>query len=168
MKKLFLFLLSLTPFTAACGNPLEIGAKAPALEAIDHDGNKVSLAEAYAKGLVLVFFYPRADTPGCTAQACSLRDFYAPLKDKGVTIFGVSTDSPKAQKAFKEKHNLPFSLLADTEAKVIEGFGVPRRANFASRQAFLIKDGVVIWRDLRASTAKQAEDVMAALKELGL
>jgi len=167
MKKLILFLLSLVPFTAACGNPLEIGAKAPVLEAIDQDGEKVSLSEAYAKGLVLVYFYPRADTSGCTAQACSLRDAYAPLKDKGLTIFGVSTDTPAAQKAFKDKHNLPFTLLADTEAKVVDGFGVPKRGNFASRQAFLIKDGVIVWRDLRASTAKQAEDVMAALKELG-
>lgn len=167
MKKLLATLFALIPFSAACSNPLEVGAKAPEVEAVDQDGKTVSLADAYKEGLVLVFFYPRANTPGCTAQACSLRDAYEPLTEKGVRIFGVSTDSAERQKAFKEEQKLPFTLLADTEGKVCDGFGVPRRASFAARQAFLVKDGKIVWRDLRASTGRQAEDVLKALEELG-
>ena len=152
----------------ACGNPLELGARAPELKAIDHDGKTVDLAEAYKNHIVLLFFYPRANTSGCTAQACSLRDAYEPLTEKGVKIFGVSTDTTRAQTAFRNDHNLPFTLLADTDAKVIEAFGVPKRGNFAARQAFLIKDGVIVWRDLRASTARQAQDVLEALEKLGV
>ncbi len=168
MKKLIVCLLAFIPFAVACGNPLEVGAKAPDVKAVDHDGKTVSLTEAYKKDIVLVFFYPRANTSGCTAQACSLRDAYEPLTKKGVKIFGVSTDTPEAQKSFRDNHNLPFTLIADTDSKVIEGFGVPKRGNFAARQAFLVKDGVIIWRDLRASTARQAQDVLEALEKLGV
>ena len=166
MKKLAAILLALIPFAVACSEPIEVGAEAPEVEALDQDGNAVSLADAYKKGTVLVFFYPRANTPGCTAQACSLRDAYEPLTEKGVRIFGVSTDSVERQKAFQEEHNLPFTLLADVDGKICEGFGVPRRASFAARQAFLVKDGKIVWRDLSASTADQARDVLKALEEL--
>lgn len=148
------------------GKPLEINASAPAVEAINQDGQKVSLGDAYKEGLVLVYFYPKADTPGCTAQACSLRDDFAALKDQGVKVFGVSTDTVADQKKFQEKYKLPFTLLSDEDGKLVDAFGVPKRGTFASRQAFLIKDGNVVWRDLSASTAKQAADVLAALKDL--
>ncbi len=167
MKKFLLFLASFLPFAALQGEPLEIGAPAPAVEAIDQDGQKISLGDLYKEGLVLVYFYPKADTPGCTAQACSLRDDFAALKDRGVKVLGVSTDSVAAQKKFQQKYNLPFTLIADPEAKLVEKFGVPKRGEFASRQAFLIKDGKIVWRDLKASTAQQAADVLAALEKLG-
>jgi peroxiredoxin Q/BCP len=166
MKKLIFFLLSFVPFVGAQATPLEIGAQAPNIQAIDQDGATVSLGDLYQKGRVLVFFYPKASTPGCTAQACSLRDEFAVLKEKGVEVLGVSTDSVAAQKNFKEKHNLPFSLIADEDAAVVKAFGVPTRGNFASRQAFLVQDGKIVWRDLSASTSKQAQDVMAALETL--
>lgn len=126
----------------------------------------MNLADASKEGVMLVFFYPKANTPGCTAQACSLRDAYETLAEKGVRIFGVSTDSVEKQKAFRTEHNLPFTLLADTDGEVCDGFGVPRRATFAARQAFLIKDGKIVWRDLSASTADQAKDVLKALESL--
>lgn len=167
MKKFAVLLFALIPFTTACSKPIEIGVKAPEVEAVDQDGKTVSLGAAYKEATVLVFFYPRANTPGCTAQACSLRDSFEVLTEKGVRVFGVSADSVERQKAFKDEHNLPFTLLADTEGKVSKGFGVPVRAGFAARQAFLVKDGKIVWRDLSASTAKQAQDVLKALEELG-
>jgi thioredoxin-dependent peroxiredoxin len=158
-------------FTASStlrADPIEVGAPAPAVSATAHTGQTIQLGDLYQKGIVLVYFYPKADTSGCTAQACSLRDAYAALTDRGVTVVGVSSDNVAAQKAFQEKYSLPFTLLADTEHKVIDAFGVPlRMGSFASRQAFLIKGGKVVWRDLSASTSQQAADVLAALDQLG-
>lgn len=149
--------------SCAQGNPLEIGAEAPAITCKNQNGEQVDLSKAYKEGMVLIYFYPKADTPGCTAQACSLRDAYEVLGQRGVTVFGVSMDSPEDQKAFADKYNLPFTLLADSEGKLVEAFGVPRRGRFASRQAFLIEDGKVTWRDTSASTREQAADVLAVL-----
>jgi len=146
--------------------PLEIGADAPALKVKTDTGATLDLGETYAKGVVLVYFYPRADTPGCTKQACNLRDHYTALQDAGITVIGVSTDEVSAQKAFKEKFNLPFTLVADTKAKLVDGFGVPRNGDFARRQAFLVQDGKVVWRDLQATPTTQSEDALAALAVL--
>lgn len=151
---------------AAADAPLELGAALPAVTAPDETGATVDLAAAGAKGFVLVYFYPKADTPGCTAQGCSLRDAYAALTAKGVKVFGVSTDGVAAQKAFREKYTLPFPLLADSDKKVVAAFGVPATMGFASRQAYLFKDGKLVWRDLKASTKQQAADVLAALEKL--
>jgi peroxiredoxin Q/BCP len=85
------------------------------------------------------------------------------LTKDGVTVFGVSTDSVKAQKAFKDKYKLPFQLLADEDGKVISAFGVPKTMGFAKRQAFLFKDGKLIWRDLSAATEQQAADVLKVI-----
>ncbi len=147
-------------------SPLEIGAEAPRVSGVvDQDNNPVDLGAAYDAGPVLVFFYPKAGTPGCTAQACSLRDEYSDLTEAGLKVFGVSADKPAAQKKFAENQNLPFTLIADTEAKVINAFGVPKlgKGNIPKRQAYLIKDGKIVWRDLSASTKKQAEDVLAVI-----
>ena len=127
------------------------------------------MAELYAKGLTLVYFYPKASTPGCTAQACSLRDAYEDLTKAGVKVVGVSTDTVESQKKFADKQKLPFTLLADPKGDVVKAFGVKTipLIGFASRQAFLIKDGMVVWRDEKASTAEQAADVLKVLGELG-
>ena len=78
----------------------------------------------------------------------------------------VSTDSPEEQKAFQQKYRLPFTLIADEDKKVLEAFGVPHKLGFANREAFLIRDGRIVWRDLTASTEQQAADVLAAIEEL--
>lgn len=145
---------------------LEVGAAAPDLTALDQNGRAVRFADVYAKGYTLVYFYPRADTPGCTKQACSLRDAYARLTTEGIQVIGVSTDGVAEQKKFEEKYKLPFTLIADTDKKVLEAFGVPHKLGFASRQAFLVKEGKIVWRDLSASTEQQAADVLAAIAEL--
>lgn len=162
---------SLTALTAgifaanATADPLAEGAAMPAVAQKNQDDQSVKLAESAASGYVLVYFYPKADTPGCTKQACSLRDSFATLTEKGVKVFGVSMDAVNAQKAFKDKYKLPFDLLADADGTVVAAFGVPRVMGFAKRQAFLFKDGKLVWRDLSASTDQQAADVLKFLAE---
>ena len=150
----------------AKADELADGAKLPAVTVNDQDGRAVDLAAAGSQGWTLVYFYPKADTPGCTKQACSIRDSYASLTGKGIRVYGVSTDDEKAQKAFREKYQLPFTLLADPDKKVLAAFGVPATMGFAKRQAYLFRDGVLVWRDLEAATSAQAADVLAAMQEL--
>lgn len=154
---------SLAAAASVSAEPIEVGAALPATAAKDQEGKETKIAEAGAKGWTLVYFYPKADTPGCTKQACSLRDSFAELTDKGVKVYGASMDDVAAQKAFKEKYKLPFTLLADKDAKLADAFGVPHEGGFAKRQAFLFKDGKLVWRDLAAATDKQAADVLAVL-----
>jgi len=141
---------------------------APRVEALDQDGKSVKLADFYAQGVTLVYFYPKASTPGCTAQACSLRDAYEELTKAGVHVIGVSRDTVNSQKKFAENQKLPFTLLADPDGSVLKAFGVKTIPiiGLSTRQAFLIKDGKVVWRDEKASTKEQAADVLRVLKEL--
>jgi peroxiredoxin Q/BCP len=160
-------------FNQASAEPLAVGATAPDVTAVTDEGTPLSLGDVYKKGYTLVYFYPKADTPGCTAQGCSLRDAYEVLLKKGVTVIGVSTDTVEAQKKFREKYHLPFTLLADHDQAVIKAFGVPVKevpvlGTFASRQAYLIdRNGKIIWCDYKASTKEQADDVLKALAALG-
>jgi peroxiredoxin Q/BCP len=101
----------------------EIGKKAPAFSALDENGNTIGLDTFSGKKLVL-YFYPKDDTPGCTAEACSLRDNYQDLLDKGYAVLGVSPDDSKKHTKFIAKYSLPFSLLADTDQTVCNAYGV--------------------------------------------
>lgn len=141
---------------------LEIGSAAPQIQAVDDQGNSVDLGAALSEGTTLVFFYPKAMTGGCTKQACSLRDGWEQLQEREVRIFGVSTDTAETQAEFKNKHALPFTLLADTDGAICQAFGKGKW----SRQAYIFKDGTLVWRDLSAATSAQAEEVLAALDEL--
>ena len=140
--------------------PLAVGATAPAVKSTDQNGKAVDLGELYKTGYVLVYFYPKAGTRGCTAEACSLRDDYVTLTKNKLTIVGVSHDTVEAQKKFADDQKLPFTLLADPKGDVYAAFGVPGAMN---RQSFLVKDGKIVWEDLKASTDKQAADVQKAL-----
>jgi thioredoxin-dependent peroxiredoxin len=143
---------------------MKLGDPIPAVTAPDQDGKLVNLAEEGKTGYTLVYFYPKAMTPGCTAQACSLRDSYTELQQKGVKIFGVSLDTVENQKKFQEQDRLPFELLSDREKRVTAAFGVPLMLNsLATRQAYLFKDGKLVWLDTKASTDKQAQDLLAVL-----
>ena len=102
---------------------LKAGDAAPEFSAKDEDGNLHELKDYKGKKLV-VFFYPKASTPGCTAEACNLRDNWEVFQEKGYEILGVSADSARRQTNFKNKHELPFPLLADEEKEVINAFGV--------------------------------------------
>jgi len=143
---------------------LDVGDPAPDAASRDENGKVVRLADFYSDGFTLVYFYPKADTPGCTAQACSLRDGFAELQERGVRVIGVSSDGPEAQRRFKEKNRLPFTLLADEDHAIAKAFGVRLLLGMTHRQAFLIKDGRVVWRDLSASTREQARDVLRVVE----
>jgi peroxiredoxin Q/BCP len=160
-------LLSLASLAHAA--PLAVGAPAPQISAVDQDGKTVNFKDVYAKGPTLVYFYPKADTPGCTKQGCSIRDSWEDLKGKGIQVLGVSEDKADAQKAFAEKYKLPHTLIADNDGKVATAFGVDMIPGkpLTSRQSFLIKDGKVAWNMLKASTETHAKDVMAAYEGLG-
>ena len=129
---------------------LKKGDKAPDFSGFDQD-NKFHQLENYAGKQLVVFFYPKADTPGCTAEACDLRDNFERFKANNYELLGVSADSAKAQSKFKDKFKLPFPLLADEDKSVIEAFGVwgpkkfmGREYEGISRTTFVInEDGII-------------------------
>ena len=150
----------------ASATELKLGDKLPALTLPDQDGKPLGLAAYGAEGYLLVFFYPKANTPGCTAQACSLRDAETQLKERGVKILGISADKPDSQKKFVTDQKLPYPLIADSEGKAIQAFGVEGMLGFARRSAFLFHQGKLVWRDAKSSTKDQAEVVLKALDTL--
>ena len=101
---------------------LKIGDEAPAFKAVDQDGNPISLSDYKGKKVIL-YFYPKDDTPGCTAEACNLRDNYALLFKKGYKIIGVSADDDKSHKKFIEKYVLPFPLIPDKDKSILKAYG---------------------------------------------
>ena len=152
MLKLFvaLFIAAALASSAPAAEATKIpqaGDKAPLVEGKDQDGKTWKLADLIGKKVVLVYFYPRDDTPGCTKQACGLRDRMDSLKKDKVEVVGVSFDSGDSHKKFIEKHNLNFTLLADTDGKIADAFGVRREPgkNMARRASFLIGlDGKIV------------------------
>jgi peroxiredoxin Q/BCP len=142
------------------------GAKAPVFEAVDQHGALVRLADFQGKAIVVLYFYPKDDTPGCTAQACSLRDGFAEIKAAGAVILGVSADSSQSHEAFAEKFHLPFSILADPDRRIIEAYGVKwPLLGIAKRVTFLIdRQGIVrkVITDIR--TKDHDQQVLALLK----
>src|SRR6267378_1469426 len=155
--------------------PLELklkeGDPAPNFTATTHDGSHVSLSDFHGKPVVL-YFYPRDDTPGCTKEACAFRDEFAAFKDKGAIVLGISTDSQKSHAKFVEKYKLPFTLLADEDKKIVEAYGVRGQKSFLGRKymgtyrvTFLIgPDGRIkkIWPTVKP--ALHPEEVLAALQ----
>lgn len=146
---------------------LEPGKKAPKIELLDQNGKPFSLAKL-GKKKVLVYFYPKADTPGCTAQSCGLRDIAG---DIGRTaIIGISPDKPEKQKKFDDKYELGFPLLSDLDHKVAIAFGVWKEKSMygkkymgIERSAFLIQDGVVLEAWYKISPADTPKNLLKAL-----
>jgi thioredoxin-dependent peroxiredoxin len=150
----------------AAETKLKLGDSVPDVTGTTQDNQVLNFPKEGAHGYLLVYFYPKAMTPGCTAQACSLRDAYADLLHHDVRVIGVSLDSVTSQKRFQEKEHLPFPLIADTDRKVTGAFGVPIIMSVAAaRQAYLFKDGKLVWFDTHASTDKQAQDVLAVVEK---
>lgn len=114
-------------------NTLKVGDKVPNFKSTDQDGNPIQFNDYQGKKLV-VFFYPKASTPGCTVEACNLRDNFELLKEKGFELLGVSADSQKRQTNFRNKYNFPFPLLADEDKEVIHAFGVWGLKKFMGRE----------------------------------
>jgi peroxiredoxin Q/BCP len=169
LSRFLITLCTLTGLSLFGGEGEKVNRPAPDISGVNQDGKTIAFKEVYAKGPTVVFFYPRANTPGCTKQACSLRDAFADLSKDGVQVLGVSTDKPDAQKKFIQDHKLPFDLIADPEGKVLDAFGVSRMPaiGLSTRQAFLVKGDKIVWHDSKASTADQAADIRRVLNELG-
>ena len=150
---------------------LKEGQKAPQFTGIDQDGNKVSLADFKGKKIAL-YFYPEDDTPTCTVQACNLRDRYDLLKKEGFTVIGISPDDPEKHQKFREKFNLPFTLLADPKHTIINKYGVWGEKNLYGRKymglhrtSFVIDEkGVIRKIFLRPKNKAHAEEIIASMK----
>ena len=150
---------------------LKEGQKAPQFTGIDQDGNKVSLANFKGKKIAL-YFYPEDDTPTCTVQACNLRDRYDLLKKEGFTVIGISPDDPEKHQKFREKFNLPFTLLADPKHTIINKYGVWGEKNLYGRKymglhrtSFVIDEkGVIRKIFLRPKNKAHAEEIIASMK----
>ena len=169
MKHLILSVLVMSIFSLSlsAGEPLKVGDKAPNVKVTNHLGKTVNTGKLFSKGPVVVYFYPRSFTGGCTKQACNIRDNWDDLKDAGVTVLGVSDDPVEKQKEFADEYSLPFILIGDAEHTLGQGFGVTQNPKGAyARQTFLVVDGKVAWVDLKANPVTQTEDIIAAMGSL--
>jgi peroxiredoxin Q/BCP len=165
LNRLLIITCFIIPMALFAKDPLDVGQPAPALTVTTHTGEQLDLGALYEKGPVLVYFYPKADTPGCTKQACNIRDNFSALQEAGVEVVGVSADTVADQKAFQEKYELPFILVADADKKLGDAFGMGSFLGIGfKRQSFLVMDGKIAWRDLKASPSTQTADALAALK----
>jgi peroxiredoxin Q/BCP len=167
MKKIFFFVLSL----AACNGPvkrpdggeglLPVGALAPDFQATTKAGDAVKLSALEASP-VIVYFYPKDETPGCTKEACAFRDAWTKFTDKHVALVGVSRDTEQSHREFVKSHNLPFPLAADEDGKIAQSYGVKSTLGMSERVSFLVKDGKVakVWP--KVDPAIHADEVLAA------
>ncbi len=152
---------------------LKEGTKAPSFKALDQNGKTIALKDFIGQKLVL-YFYPKDDTPGCTAQACNLRDNYQLLLDKGFQIVGVSVDNVKSHKKFEEKFNLPFPLVSDEEKKIVDAYNLWGEKKFmgktymgTTRTTFLIDEAGKIKKIIaKPDTKNHTEEILAAWDEL--
>ncbi|MCY3826650.1 MAG: peroxiredoxin [Candidatus Dadabacteria bacterium] len=151
------------------GENLEVGSQAPDFEAETYGAEKVRLSDFYSKGTVALYFYPRDNTPGCTKEACSLRDAEEELISLGVQVLGVSTDGVKSHENFRNKFSLNFPLLSDKSREIVDLYGIKSKFDTARRVTFLIEKGgriVHIWKKVK--TSSHAEEVTEKVRELGL
>jgi thioredoxin-dependent peroxiredoxin len=142
---------------------LAAGTKAPDFSVKDTNGNTVTLSGLAGKKVVM-YFYPKDDTPGCTKQACSFRDNYSTYQDKGIVLLGVSKDDEASHQAFADKFNLPFPLLADTTGDIITAYDVSSDSGYAKRVTYAIDEqGTIVLVDSNVNTQTHANDVLTAL-----
>ena len=149
---------------------LQVGDLAPAIRARDENGEPVTLEEFRGKKVVL-YFYPKDDTPGCTAEACDLRDNYAKFLDQGFEVIGVSADSEKSHTRFKNKYKLPFRLISDTDKKVLQDYGAWGEKQMYGksylgiiRKTFIINEEGYIEKIIeKVNTKEHSEQIFAEL-----
>lgn len=150
---------------------LKAGDKAPDFTAKDQNGNAVSLADYKGKNVIL-YFYPKDDTPGCTAESCDFRDNYQSLLGKGFEVIGVSVDDEKSHKKFETKYSLPFMLIADTEHSIVEAYDVWKEKNMygkkymgTARTTFIINgEGVIEHIIEKVDTKASSQQVLELIK----
>ncbi|WP_316822393.1 thioredoxin-dependent thiol peroxidase [Pedobacter gandavensis] len=152
-------------------NELTIGQAAPDFTAKDQDGNTVTLNQFKGKKVVL-YFYPKDNTPGCTTEACDFRDNYQGLTAKGIVVLGVSVDDEKSHQKFITKYDLPFTLIADTDKKIVEAYGVWGEKNMygkkymgTNRKTFLIDENGILTHIIAKVDTKNATAQVLELLE---
>jgi thioredoxin-dependent peroxiredoxin len=146
-------------------NELKAGDKAPPFVMKSQDGRNYSLDDYKGKWVVL-YFYPKDDTPGCTKEACSFRDNYGVYKKLGIQVFGVSIDNSESHDAFAKKFNLPFPLLADTDKKVSTAYGAFSNGKYSDRYTFLIRpDQTIAHVFKKVNVEAHASEVLEAIEK---
>ena len=171
MMKTFKILLvgvAMTTFTALAADMPKVGNKAPDFSVAASDGTTLHLKDAIGKGIIILYFYPKDDTPGCTKEACGIRDTFDEFKGLNATVFGVSFDSVESHKNFIAKYKLPFVLLADTDKSVSKLYGVADDSSrVASRATFVIdKAGKIAFVDPKVNPATHAAELRTVLNGL--
>jgi thioredoxin-dependent peroxiredoxin len=158
--------MALFDFLGGGKSAVEPGQPAPDFELPDAEGKRIRLADFKGKKAVVLYFYPKDDTPGCTAEACSFRDSYEDFQDAGAEVIGVSSDSASSHAKFAKRHELPFTLLSDAKGEVRKKYGVPATMGFMpGRVTFVIdKKGVV--RRVFNSQLQATRHVSEALEAL--
>jgi peroxiredoxin Q/BCP len=151
---------------------LKEGQEAPDFTLNDDEGNPVSLADFAGRKFVL-YFYPKDDTPGCTAEACAFRDEFAEFRTRGIAIVGVSADSPESHTKFKIKYNLNFTLLSDPDKKVLKAYGVWKEKSMygkkylgVERTTFIIADGQIVKIFPRVKVDGHVDDILKTFGHL--
>lgn len=166
LKGTLVSILTLLAGSARAAMPA-VGQPAPAFQSQDQDGRPIALADFKGHPVVL-YFYPKDETPGCTKEACSFRDGYAAIQATGAVILGVSADDVASHKAFAEKFHLPFRLVADPDHRIIDAYGVRMPVlGWAKRTTFLVDASGVIRKVFEGvNPAGHAQEVLTALKSL--
>ena len=152
---------------------LEIGTKAPAFTLPDKDGNMVSLTDFVGKKVIL-YFYPKDNTPGCTKQACAFAGAYEGFRAKDIVVIGISKDSTASHQRFAEKYNLPFILLSDPDRQAIEGFDVWKEKKLYGkvsmgvvRTTYVIdEEGTIVWAKEKVKPDTNAAEILSWLEEI--
>jgi len=152
---------------------LRIGTKAPDFKLLDQDNKECTLAQRAGKWTI-IYFYPKDDTPGCTTEACAIRDIYNDFKRMGVDVIGVSKDSPESHKQFAEKYELPFTLLSDPEGKMIEAYKAWGKKSWFGKKitgimriSYLVDPHLSIMRAYpKVDPANHALEILTDLKDL--
>jgi peroxiredoxin Q/BCP len=151
------------------GTGLGAGTTAPDFTLNDQDGNAVSLASFRGQKNVVVYFYPKDDTPGCTKESCAFRDQFTAFSDVGAEVLGISSDSEASHKAFAQKHRLPFRLLADRGAKVRGAYGVPATLGMIPGRVTYVIDKTGVIRhafNSQVNATKHVDEALQVLKKL--
>lgn len=156
-----LLVVAVSALLATAADTPKVGDKAPQVEALDQDGKSWKLADVVAKEALILYFYPKDDTPGCTKEACGLRDRTADLKKLGVSVVGISRDDAESHRKFREKHSLNFPLLVDTDGKLTQAFGAATPDGLRSRRVSFL-----IGRDGKIAHVTDVRDAQVHLDEL--
>lgn len=168
MYKIVFLLISL--LLVSCGgtaNNLEVGNNAPDFTLPDSEGNSYKLSDYKGKNPVVIYFYPKANTPGCTTQACGIRDEYAKFNENGIVVFGISVDSKESIKEFIKEQKLNFPLLSDENKEVSKNYDVLNNIGIASRVTFIVdKNGKIINIMREVDVTTHANQVFELAKKL--